>query len=324
MTPVRWGFLGAGFIASRALAPAVHSVDAAELVGAAARDVDRAARLGPARAFADYRTVLDDPDVDVVYVALANDAHLPWVLAALEAGKHVLCEKPLGLTASEVEQMTSAAQRHSLLLVEAFWYRWHPRTRRAEALVRSGAIGDVTEVDAQFCFSGVDDDNYRLDPTRGGGARYDVGGYTVDAAVWAAGSPTVGPVRARARLGPTGVDLTTEAEFRSAGAQVKVRASIDDAPRQQLCVTGSLGRINFGSDAEADAFTSWLAPSGLLVDGPGSRVESFAPCDPYALMVEAVGRAVRGGDAFLVTPEESLAVAQILDVIAAAATLSGG
>ena len=125
MTPVRWGFLGAGGIARTALAPAVAAASGAVLHAVAARDPARAAALGPVRAYGDYAALLADDDVDAVYVALHNDAHLPWTLAALAAGKHVLCEKPLGLSAAEVDQMAAAAGDR--LVVEASWYRWHPR-----------------------------------------------------------------------------------------------------------------------------------------------------------------------------------------------------
>ncbi len=186
--PVGWGFLGAGYIARAALAPAVHSADGAALVAAGARDIARAAALGPrGAAYGSYDEVLADPSVEAVYIALANDDHLPWAERALAAGKHVLCEKPLGLTAAEVRQMAATARAADRLLVEASWNRWHPRTRRAEALLRSGAIGAVRRVEAGFTFAGVAEDNYRLDPARGGGALYDVGCYATAAALWATG-----------------------------------------------------------------------------------------------------------------------------------------
>lgn len=123
---VGFGFLGAGMIATTALSPAVHAADGAHLQAVAARDIDRARSLEPAgKAYDDYSAVLADDTVDVVYIALANDAHERWTLAALEAGKHVLCEKPLGLDVAQVRRMTDAAAAADRLLVEAFWYRWH-------------------------------------------------------------------------------------------------------------------------------------------------------------------------------------------------------
>ena len=168
--PVRWGFLGAGFVASRGVAPVVHAADGAVLQVVAARDLARAESLEPVRASTSYAEVCTSDDVDAVYLSLPNDAHLPWVLAALEAGKHVLCEKPLGLDAAQVATMTAAARDADRLLVEASWNRWHPRTRRVEAAARRRSTGRL-EVDARGSPSpACPQDNYRLDPTRGGGA----------------------------------------------------------------------------------------------------------------------------------------------------------
>ena len=119
--PVRWGFLGAGNIAATALGPAVHAAEGAVLHAAAARDEDRAAALGPARAYGSYEALLADADVEAVYISLPNDLHLPWTLAALEAGKHVLCEKPLGLDAGQVDAVAQAAAAADRRVVEASW-----------------------------------------------------------------------------------------------------------------------------------------------------------------------------------------------------------
>jgi D-xylose 1-dehydrogenase (NADP+, D-xylono-1,5-lactone-forming) len=183
--PVRWGFLGAGFVASKGMAPAVHAADGAVLQAVGARDAGRAAALEPAGSVGSYAQVCARDDVDAVYVSLPNNDHLHWVQVALEAGKHVLCEKPLGMDAAEVAVMRGAAQRADRLLVEAAWNRWHPRTRRIDELV--APITGQREVVAWFTFPGVPADNYRLDPARGGGALLDVGCYTVSAALAALG-----------------------------------------------------------------------------------------------------------------------------------------
>ena len=179
--PVRWGFLGAGYVASRAVAPAVHRSTGSVLQVVASRDTARAAALEPRRAVDSYTTVCQADDVDVVYVSLPNDRHLPWVVAALQAGKHVLCEKPLGLDGTQVALMADAAQASGSMLVEASWNRWHPRTRRVEALLRD--ISGEVEARTWFTFTGVPTDNYRLDPDHGGGALLDVGCYAIAAAL---------------------------------------------------------------------------------------------------------------------------------------------
>src|SRR3954452_7430087 len=205
---VRWGFLGAGVLATKVMGSSVHAAAGAELYAVGARDIDRATALRPTgSAFASYEQVLADPDVDAVYIALANDAHCPWTIAALEAGKHVLCEKPLGLDVGELEAMAAAAQRADRLLVEALFYRWHPQIRKAVELLAAGRVGTVRHVDAGFSFTGVAEGNYRLDPAKGGGVLYDLGCYPISAALWAFGGA---PVEARASVlrGATGVDVT--------------------------------------------------------------------------------------------------------------------
>jgi D-xylose 1-dehydrogenase (NADP+, D-xylono-1,5-lactone-forming) len=318
--PVRFGFLGAGWIAGRALAPAVHAADGAMVQAVAAREVARAEALEPAgRVYPDYAALLADPHVDVVYISLSNDAHLPWTLAALEAGKHVLCEKPLGLDVAEVDRMLDAARTANRLLVEAFWYRWHPRTRRLEELLREGALGPIRSVEAEFSFAGRHDPrmtgNFRLDPARGGGALYDVGCYAVSAVHLALGDDLV----VDAALGepsPQGVDLSAEVRLHAAsgpqeGATAIARCGIWEVDRQRLTVTGDAARLDFTA---GETFTNRAAPSALTITTPDRavRVEEFAPVDPYRLMVEAMAARVRGREAFLVTPEHTRQVATTL------------
>ncbi len=320
---VRWGFLGAGWIASRALAPAVHRARGAVLAAAAARDPDRARALGPARVHRDYADLLDDPALDAVYISLANDDHCRWVLAALAAGKHVLCEKPLGLTAGEVDAMAAAARRAGRLLVEASWYRWHPRTRRAAELLAAAAVGRVRQVDAGFSFSGVAPGNYRLDPARGGGAAYDVGCYAVSAALWALG-PGPWQVRAWSRLGPTGVDLDTDIALEGPdGTSARLRASVDGPERQWLRVIGEAGEV----ELVAPSFTAYQAPCALRVrravaagQGPVTEQEVFPAVDPYQLMVEETSSAAAGGPGWVVPLGESRAGAAVLDAARASAS----
>ncbi|MFM7597818.1 MAG: Gfo/Idh/MocA family protein [Actinomycetota bacterium] len=316
MMRVRWGLLGAGWIARRAIAPAIHSADAATLTAVAARDLARAQALTPAgRACDDYAAVIDDPDVDAVYIALSNDGHLPWAIAALEAGKAVLCEKPLGCTAHEARQMRDAAARTGGLLVEATWNLWHPRTVRAAALLASDAIGPLRAYSAAFVFDGVADGNYRLDPTRGGGALLDVGCYPLTGAAWATGGPFESVDDVEVVWSDSGVDLTAGARLIMGGVPVNVRGSFREPHHEALVLEGDHGQIEMTGN---DAFVSWLQPGTLRVlDPDGERVEHFAPVDPYRLMVENVSRAVLGQDCWLPDPQWSIVVAEAMDAILA-------
>jgi len=325
---VRFGFLGAGWIAHQAMAPAVHAADGAVLQAVASRDDARARELEPTgRIYPDYAALLADPDVDAVYISLTNEAHLPWTLAALEAGKHVLCEKPLGLDVGQVAAMHEAAAVADRVLLEGYFYRWHPRMRRIEELAHGGALGAVLALSSEFSFDGWAEPamaaNYRLDPARGGGALYDVGVYPVSAAHALLGADLV--VRAaRQEIGPTGVDLDTQADLSPAALSpavgglppvtAHVRAAIKGRAGQHLIVDAEAGRL---STAAGEAFTTWHAPSSLTIATPDGAVreEHFAPVDPYRLMVEAFARRVRGEDVWLVGADHSLCVCATLERI---------
>jgi xylose dehydrogenase (NAD/NADP) len=330
--PVRFGFLGAGWIAQRALGPAVHAADGVVLQAVAARDAVRAAALEPAgRVFTDYAALLEDPDVDVVYICLTNDAHREWTLAALAAGKHVLCEKPLGLDLAQVSEMVEAARSARRMLVEAFWYRWHPRTRRLEQLLSGGGLGPIETMEADFSFSGADTPamtgNYRLDPRRGGGALYDVGCYALSAAHLVLGE-TLRVDSVDRTLATTGVDLATTVALRAEGGPHPggtglARCAIAATDRQVLSVTGRDARVDFTT---GEAFTNWHQPSALSLTTPdgGVRIERFAPVDAYRLMVEAVAARVAGQSGYLIGLDHSLQVARTAAAARAADAIGAG
>ncbi|MCU1675687.1 MAG: hypothetical protein JWM93_445 [Frankiales bacterium] len=313
---VRWGFLGAGGIATGALGPAIAAARNAELHAVAARDPARAQRLcdefGGAVAYGSYAALLNDPDVEAVYISLSNDSHKPWTLSALAAGKHVLCEKPLGMTPEEVEEMAAAANAAGLILMEAFWYRWHPRTQAAELLVADGAIGRVTHVESAFAIDGVPADNYRWDPTRGGGAMYDVGCYPVSAAVWAYGGADPERVDARVVDAETGVDLVTDASLRfRGGGTAHVYGGMAEPERQSVVITGESGSITFGEPAIAATKAS---PTELVVvTADGEERIPFPAVDPYQLMLEAMSDAILGDThAWLLPLSQSQTISRVI------------
>jgi D-xylose 1-dehydrogenase (NADP+, D-xylono-1,5-lactone-forming) len=315
---VRWGFLGAGWIATRALAPAVAVADGATLQAAAARDAARARALGPAGASYDsYDALLHDDTVDAVYISLTNDVHASWSIAALRAGKHVLCEKPLAMTAAELDAMAAAAADSGRMLVEASWYRWHPRVRMTQGLLAEGRIGTVRSVSAGFTFAGQLAGNYRLEVDRGGGALYDVGCYAVSAALWAFGNAPVREVAAVQQLGPTGIDLVTEAVLTFDGGEAQVRAGISEQAQQWLVVRGDGGEI----ELRDRSYTSWRDDPTLLLVSDGSSTEriSVPPTDAYRVMVEEVSAAIEGRPGWVVPLAESRATAAVLDAAFAAA-----
>lgn len=313
---MRWGLLGAGFIARQAIVPAMQAGDDVELVAVAARDESRAEAVHPSGYATDeYARVVEDPDIDAIYIALDNAGHEPWAIAALEAGKPVLCEKPLGSDPQATMRMREAESATRGLLVEATWNLWHPRTQRAMQVVSSGDIGEIHAVRGAFTFDGVPEGNYRLDPTRGGGAMLDVGCYPLTAAAWATGAADIHLGESKVTRSKSGVDLTVECAYGFArsetGGRIGVLASFALPEHQALRIDGDEGRVDF---IGTDAFTSHHSASSLLIsrEGGDDALEEFAPVDPYRLMIEGFSRAVRGDEAWLPDRTWSLWVAEAM------------
>jgi predicted dehydrogenase len=317
---VRWGFIGAGFVATKGMAPALKASGSAELVAAASTDPARARALDPRRVHPDYPALLADPDVEIVYISLSNDLHVPWVEQALAAGKHVLCEKPLTTSLTEAQRLYAVADERGLLLVEALWSRWHPRFQALVDVLRDGSVGPLLEVDAGFTFGPVEEGNYRLDPARGGGAWWDVGCYLLDPVLAALPDAEVAVGSVTRRLGPTGVDLRTDATVHAGSTLVRLTASIDDAELQWLRLTTERASISI---TEGQAFTPWRAPTAFtvnLADGTDPRTVAFPAVDPYVLMLDDVSRAVLTGTRPVQArdTERSLALARALELVATA------
>ena len=310
---VNWGFLGAGWIANRAMAPAVHAANNAQLFGVASRDRTRSAKFEPQNVFDSYQQLLDDPQIEVVYISLANHQHLEWVTKSLEAGKHVLCEKPLGLNAIEVQKMIDCAQRCNRLLVEAVWTRWHPRFKRIAEVVASGEIGELSTIESQFTFKSEMTENYRLDPALGGGALLDIGCYQAN--MWVAltnGAKDLKINTVERKIGPTKIDLTTEVNATINGSvKAHLISSFDfDAP-QKLKIEGSSGSI---ATESGESFSTWREPSSLRIN---DRIEQFYSVDAFVEMAQQVSEQVANNSGWVMPLTDSLRVAQILDQIIA-------
>ena len=309
---VNWGFLGAGYVASRGLAPAVHASRGAHLYAVASRDEQRSATLEPERVHATYNDLLADERVDAVYISLSNSQHLEWVTKSLEAGKHVLCEKPLGLNATETEAMFATASQSGQLLVEAVWGRWHPRFSRMVEVVASGAIGNIEHIETAFTFTSEMTDNYRLNPLMGGGALLDVGCYQAHAWVALTDGATGLEIKDLSRvIGPTGVDLTTDVSVHINGSITAHSVSSFALPsQQQFIVQGSNGSMHTGV---GESFTTWNEASTLHIN---DVVEEFAVTNAFVEMVENVSRVTEGEKGWIVPSADSIRVAHILDSIA--------
>jgi len=309
---VNWGFLGAGFVASRGLAPALHASRGANLYAVASRDEKRSATLEPERVHATYDELLSDARVDAVYISLSNSQHIEWVTKSLEAGKHVLCEKPLGLDAKETGAMFDSAAHNGRLLIEAVWGRWHPRFARMVHLVTAGEIGDIEHIETAFTFTSEMTDNYRLNPSMGGGALLDVGCYQAHAWVALTNGASDFSITDLARtVGPTGIDLTTDVNVRiNNGVTAHAVSSFALPSNQQFIIRGTNGQI---STETGESFTTWNEASSLLVNDVR---EEFPVTNAFVEMVENVSRVIEGDSGWVVPSTDSIRVAQILDSIA--------
>src|SRR5919204_5085709 len=209
---VRWGVLGCADIALRRLIPAMHSASGNAVVAIGSRDLERArvaaSDLEIPHAYGSYAEVLEDPEVDAIYVPLPNSLHAEWTVRAAEAGKHILVEKPMAPTVSECNRMVAAAHDANVHLMEAFMYRFHPQHAKVRELLADGAIGEVRMLRSAFCVRMQRPPaDIRFSPDLGGGALLDVGVYAIDAARWLVGADPLS-VRGSVVLDEHGVDVS--------------------------------------------------------------------------------------------------------------------
>lgn len=313
--PVRWGFLGVGMLAQNATAASVHAGTDMELFASAARDPQRAATINPRVVHANYQALIDDPNVEAVYISLQNSAHFPWIEASLEAGKHVLCEKPLTLTSADTVRAFDIAESHGLILAEATWALWSPRMRRITQIVDSGLIGDPENYLGTFTFNSVPENNYRLEPELGGGALFDVGIYPLHVLVSLLPKDTLFTVtEARLEHAQYRVDMTTRAQItwrtpQGSMGTAAIIAAFNLHPSQRFLLKGSQGEIAISDD---QAFTLWKQPGSLMING---KQEDFDPVDPYQVMFEQFSQKLRGKDAWLPEQWQSIRVAELVEQI---------
>jgi predicted dehydrogenase len=314
--PVKWGLISTADI-NRKLIPGAKRSPKVDLVAVASRDQARAddyARWWEIpRAYGTYEALLADPEIEAVYISLPNTMHCEWSIRAVEAGKHVLCEKPLSRHTAEVEAAFDAAERNGRLLSEAFMYRHAPQTRRICELIAEGAIGELRLVRSTFSYSLYDESNIRMRTDLEGGGLMDVGCYCVSGSRLLAGEPQ--RVSAEAWFGPTGTDWVLAATMRFAGAVI---AAFD-------CGTALTDR---------DELEAIGSEGALFVDDPWHCVETgielrrddgverigIAEDDPYRLELENLSDAIRGEAELLLGREDAVGQARALEALHEAAT----
>ncbi|HYA09840.1 MAG TPA: Gfo/Idh/MocA family oxidoreductase [Gaiellaceae bacterium] len=318
MEPVRWGILSTADINRLVIPPLQESPDS-EVVAVASRGQARAdayaAEWRIPRAYGSYEALLDDPDVEAVYISTPNGLHVDGAIRSLEAGKHVLVEKPFSRSAAGVERAFAAADRAGRLLMEAFMYRHHPQTRTLAELVRAGAIGELRLVRSSFSFT-IEEGNVRLDTELEGGALMDIGCYCVSGSRLLAGEPQL--AAARQFLGPTGIDLRLAGTLVFAG---DVLAQLDcafDLPlRQGLEAVGSEGTLTVASPWGCER------PGIALRRGDETAWVEVEDADRYRLQGDNFSRAVRGLEQPLLGRDDALGQARAIDALYRSAE-SGG
>ena len=298
MRKVKWGVLGVAKIAVEKVIPAMQRGELSEIAAIASRDLWKsraaAAELGIARAYGSYEELLDDPDIEAVYNPLPNELHVPWTIKALEAGKHVLCEKPIALNANEARQLIDARQQSGRLVAEAFMVRLHPQWRRARELVATGAIGAPGAIQTFFSYRLLDPTNVRNIPP-GGGALYDIGCYAILTARYIFGVEPARVVAVVDRDPNFGTDRLVSAILEFPGARhLTFSVATQLSAHQRVTIVGDKGRIEveIPFNAPPDRPTKITIDTGADLFGGGARIEAFPVCDQYTLQGDAFSRAV--------------------------------
>ena len=326
MTALRWGVLSSANIATEKVIPGIQIADRCEVVAIASRDPGRAhevaERLGIERAHGSYEALLADPDVDAVYIPLPNHLHAEWTIAAARAGKHVMCEKPLALTAADAERMVDICAAEGVRLMEAFMYRLHPSWVAARELVASGRIGPLIAVESWFSYFNDDPSNIRNIRAVGGGALYDIGCYCVNLSRMLFDAEPI-DVQARITRDPSsGVDIVTSAilGFADGSATFTCSTRMEDAQRVEI--HGTEGRISIGIpfNIPPDRPTYlYVTAGGDPPVAPLTETLTFDIADPYAVEAGRFATAVLDGTPTPVPAEDAVANLRVIERIFAAA-----
>ncbi len=296
-----------------------------EVTAIASRDLAKAQQaagpLGIAKAYGSYEALLADPEIDAIYNPLPNHLHVPWSIKAAEAGKHVLCEKPIGLSVAEARELMAVRDRTGVQIGEAFMVHCHPQWLRAREIIRSGEIGELRTMLGAFSYFNRDPKNIRNDPKIGGGGLMDIGCYPITMSRFLFGEE---PLRVASvmELDPEmGTDRLTSAVLHFASGQSVFTCSTQAVPYQTFQILGTHGRIEMEIpfNAPPDRVTRLFVDTGADLFGGGKRTEEFPICDQYTIQGDLFSLAVRGGGAVPTPLEDSVANMQVIEAVARSA-----
>ena len=322
---VRWGVLGVAGIAVRKVIPAMQRSKVTEVTAIASRDLAKAqaaaAPLGIPKAYGSYEALLADPEIDAIYNPLPNHLHVPWSIKAAEAGKHVLCEKPIGLSVAEARELMAVRDRTGVQIGEAFMVHCHPQWLRARAIIKSGEIGELRTMLGAFSYFNRDPENIRNDPNIGGGGLMDIGCYPITMSRFLFGEE---PRRAAGvmEIDPEmGIDRLTSAILHFPSGQSVFTCSTQAVPYQTFQILGTKGRIEMEIpfNAPPDRVTRLFVDTGADLFGTGKRMEEFSICDQYTIQGDLFSLALCTDGAVPTPLEDSVANMRAIEAIARSA-----
>jgi predicted dehydrogenase len=322
MQKVRWGVLGVSKIATTKVIPAMQRGEWCELAGIASRDrakAQEAARsLGIPKAYGSYEEMLEDPEIEAVYNPLPNHMHVPWSIRAAEAGKHVLCEKPIGMNVAETLELMAARDRTGVVMGEAFMVQSHPQWARTMELVRAGRIGQLRSAVGSFSYFKLDAGNIRNIREYGGGGLMDIGCYPIKTSRMVFGEEPARVSAAMVRDARFGnIDMLTSAILEYPSGHCIFTCSTQEALEQSMRFYGTTGRIELDIPFNAPE----NRPSRIRIDdgrdltGSGATVEEFPACDQYTIQGDLFSRAIREGGPPPVPLEDALKNMAVIDAI---------
>ncbi len=316
---LRWGILGTARIARRMFVPGVRAGSGTEVVAIASRDAARARvtadELGISRAYGSYQELIADAEVDAIYLPLPNSLHAEWTIRAAEAGKHVLCEKPLARSAAVAQRMADACAAAGVLLMEGFMWRHHPQHARVRALLEAGVIGQPRIVRGSFTYTIGGGPNVRLQPELEGGSLMDVGCYPLNAARWVYQAEPEYAVGCQVIDPSVGVETSFAGVLRFPGDRLAViDSSFGQSGKGHYEIHGTEGRILVEHAYRPDARPGRIH----VIRGDERRVEEVGPADQFALEVAHFARSVRAGR-LLPPAEDGVAQARAMEALYASA-----
>lgn len=318
---VRWGVLGAANIALKKVIPGMQRAKRCEIVAIASRNQERAEQaaqqLGIPRAYGTYEELLADTSIEAIYNPLPSHLHVPWSIKAAEAGKHVLCEKPIAMSAAEAAQLIRVRDRSGVKIGEAFMVRTHPQWLRAQAIVQSGEIGELRSTLSVFSYFNADPKNIRNMRDIGGGALMDIGCYPITMSRWLFGREPRRCVSLVERDPQMGTDRLTSVILDFAPGQAVFTCATQLVPFQTMQVLGTRGRI----DLEIPYNIPPDRPSRIFIDngsqlaGRAARIEEFPTCDSYTAQGDAFSQAIQEGGEVPVPLEDAMANMAVIDAV---------